>query len=68
MKRKVFAYGGIAASIVLIAFGAGSIGLGAWGLNEVRDTLAQENIVGTPDSTIPGRRSTPALRPASSRP
>ncbi len=56
MKRKVFAYGGIAASIVLIAFGAGSIGLGAWGLNEVRDTLAQENIVGTPDSTIPGQK------------
>ena len=56
MKRKFFAYGGIAASVVLIAFGAGSIGLGAWGFNEVRDNLAQENIVGTPDSTIPGQK------------
>jgi hypothetical protein len=56
MKRKLFEYGGIAASIVLIAFGAGSIGMGAWGVNEVRDNLARENIVGTPDSTIPGQK------------
>ncbi|HEX2292030.1 MAG TPA: hypothetical protein VHH55_01875 [Gaiellaceae bacterium] len=56
MKRKIFEYGGIAASIVLIAFGIGSIGLGAWGVNEVRDNLAQENIVGTPDSSIPGQK------------
>ncbi|HEU6446374.1 MAG TPA: hypothetical protein VFL61_15075 [Gaiellaceae bacterium] len=56
MKRKIFEYGGIAASIVLIAFGAGSIGLGAWGFNEVRDSLARENIVGTPDSSIPGQK------------
>ncbi|HEY7708138.1 MAG TPA: hypothetical protein VH968_13305 [Gaiellaceae bacterium] len=56
MKRKLFEYGGIAASVILIAFGAGSIALGAWGFNEVRDNLAQENIVGTPDSTIPGQK------------
>jgi hypothetical protein len=56
MKRKLFEYGGIAASIVLIAFGASSIGLGAWGFNEVRDSLARENIVGTPDSSIPGQK------------
>lgn len=56
MKRKLFAYGGIAASCVLICFGIGAIGLGAWGLNEVRDSLAQENIVGTPDSSIPGQK------------
>lgn len=56
MKRKIFEYGGIAASIILIAFGAGSIALGAWGFNEVRDNLAQENIVGTPDSSIPGQK------------
>ena len=56
MKRKLFEYGGIAASVVLIAVGAGSIGLGAWGFNEVRDNLAQENIVGTPDSSIPGQK------------
>ena len=56
MKRKLFEYGGIAASCVLICVGAGAIGLGAWGINEVRDNLAQENIVGTPDSSIPGQK------------
>jgi hypothetical protein len=56
MKRKLFEYGGIAASVMLIAIGLGSIGLGAWGFNEVRDNLAQENIVGTPDSSIPGQK------------
>lgn len=56
MKRKVFEYGGIAASVLLIAFGAGSVALGAWGFNEVRDSLARENIVGTPDSSIPGQK------------
>ena len=56
MNRKFFEYVGIAASVVLIAFGAGSIGLGAWGFNEVRDNLARENIVGTPDSSIPGQK------------
>jgi hypothetical protein len=56
MKRKLFAYGGIAASIFLIAFGIGAIGMGVWGLNEVRDSLAAENIVGTPDSSIPGQK------------
>jgi hypothetical protein len=54
--RKLFEYGGIAASIVLIAFGAGSIAIGAWGVNTVRDNLARENIVGTPDSSIPGQK------------
>jgi hypothetical protein len=56
MKRKLFEYGGIAASCVLICIGVGSIGLGAWGYNEVRDNLARENIVGTPDSSIPGQK------------
>jgi hypothetical protein len=56
MKRKLFEYGGIAASVLLIAVGIGSIGLGAWGFNEVRDNLARENIVGTPDSSIPGQK------------
>src|ERR671910_3157073 len=56
MKRKLFEYGGIAASVILIAVGLGSIGLGAWGFNEVRDNLARENIVGTPDSSIPGQK------------
>jgi hypothetical protein len=56
MSRKLFEWGGIAASIVLIAFGIGSIAVGATGLNEVRDKLAQENIVGTDDSSIPGQK------------
>jgi hypothetical protein len=56
MSRKVFEYGGIAASVMLIAFGAGAIGIGAWGINTVRDNLARENIVGTPDSSIPGQK------------
>jgi hypothetical protein len=56
MKRKLFEYGGIAASVVLIAFGVGAIVIGATGINEVRDKLAQENIVGTDDSTIPGQK------------
>jgi hypothetical protein len=49
--RKLFEYGGIAASVVLIAFGAGSIGIGAWGINNVRDNLKLEQISGTPDMT-----------------
>ena len=56
MSRKFFEYGGIIASVMLIAFGAGAIGIGAWGISTVRDNLARENIVGTPDSSIPGQK------------
>ena len=49
--RKLFEYGGIAASVILIAFGAGSIALGAWGMNNVRDNLKLEQITGSPDMT-----------------
>ena len=42
--RKIFEYGGIAASVVLIAFGIGSIGIGAWGISTVRDNLKKEQI------------------------
>jgi len=49
--RKLFEYGGIAASVILIAFGAGSIALGAWGINSVRDNLKLEQITGSPDMT-----------------
>jgi hypothetical protein len=49
--RKLFEYGGIAASVVLIAFGAGSIGIGAWGINNVRDNLKLEQITGSSDMT-----------------
>ena len=46
---KLFQYGGIVASIVLIAFGAGSLVTGINGRGEVRDNLKREQIVGTPD-------------------
>jgi len=52
---KFFKYGGIAASIVLIAFGAGTIYTGFNGRDQVRSDLAREQIVGTPDSTIPNQ-------------
>ncbi len=54
--RKLFAYGGIAASVILVAFGIGALVVGITGFNEVRDTIARENIVGTPDSSIPGQK------------
>jgi hypothetical protein len=54
--KRLFAYGGIAASVVLIAFGIGSIVIGATGVDQVRDNLARENIVGTPDSSIPDQK------------
>jgi len=46
---KLLQYGGIAASIVLIAFGAGALYMGVQGRGEVRDNLKREQIVGTPD-------------------
>ena len=49
-------YGGIVASVVLIAFGIGSIYTGFDGRDRVRDDLAAEQIVGTPDSTIPNEK------------
>jgi hypothetical protein len=53
--RKLLQYGGIAASIVLIAVGIGAIYSGFDGRHTVRTDLAAEQIVGTPDSTIPGQ-------------
>ena len=53
--RKLLQYGGIAASIVLIAFGIGAIYTGFNGRSQVRSDLAAEQIVGTDDSTIPGQ-------------
>ncbi len=48
---KLFRYGGVAASVVLIMFGIASIVVGAAGRNTVRDNLAAEKISGTPDMT-----------------
>jgi hypothetical protein len=55
VMSKVFRYGGIVASIVLIAFGVGAIYTGIDGRDRVQSDLAREQIVGTPDSTIPGQ-------------
>lgn len=49
--KKWFGYGGIAASIVLIAFGIASIAVGFSGRAEVRDRLAEQKITATPDAT-----------------
>ena len=52
---KLVTYAGIAASVILIAFGIGSIVIGINGRDRVHSDLAQEQIVGTPDSTIPNQ-------------
>ena len=49
--RKAFAYGGVAASAILIAFGVGAVVIGFAGRSEVQDTLAREYIVGGDDMT-----------------
>jgi hypothetical protein len=48
--------GGIAASIILIAFGIAAVAVGFVGRDTVRSELAREQIVGTPDSAIPGQK------------
>jgi hypothetical protein len=50
-KRKLFEYGGIAASIVLVAFGIAAIVLGVNGRSTVHSQLRQEAIVGSADMT-----------------
>jgi hypothetical protein len=52
--RRIFEYGGIAASIVLVAFGIVTIILGLNGRSTVQSNLKQEQIVGTPDMTKSG--------------
>jgi hypothetical protein len=53
--NKLFQYAGIAASVVLIAFGIGAAVIGLSGRDRVSNELAREQIVGTPDSTIPNQ-------------
>jgi hypothetical protein len=53
--NRWLAYGGVAASVVLIAFGIGSMVTGLDGRDRVRSDLAKEKIVGTPDSSISGQ-------------
>jgi hypothetical protein len=49
--RKAFEIGGMVAAVVLIAFGVAAIVIGANGRTTVRDNLAEQKIVGTPDMT-----------------
>lgn len=49
-----FKVGGYIASTLLVALGIGMIVIGLIGRADVRDRLAQENIVGTPASEIAG--------------
>jgi hypothetical protein len=51
MSKKLFQYAGVAASVVLVAFGIGAIVAGISGHNTVSDNLSKEQIVGTPDMT-----------------
>jgi hypothetical protein len=48
--KKWFGYGGIAASVILVAFGAGAIGIGVTGYNDVREEIAAQKIVAGDDS------------------
>jgi hypothetical protein len=50
VMRKVFGYGGIAASVILVAFGAGAIVIGVSGYNEVRGEITAQMITATPDA------------------
>jgi hypothetical protein len=52
--RRWLQYGGFAAGIVLIAFGAVAIFMGVNGRSTVRDNLRQEKIVGSADMTPKG--------------
>jgi hypothetical protein len=54
MNSKLFNYGGLAAAVVLIAFGIGSLVMGINGRDTVRSNISKEQIVGTPDMTPAG--------------
>jgi hypothetical protein len=51
MSKKLIEYAGVAASVILIAFGIGAIVAGVSGHSTVRDNLKKEQIVGSPDMT-----------------
>ena len=54
--NKFLQYAGIAASVLLIASGVGAAVIGLNGRDRVQTELAREQIVGTPDSSIPGQK------------
>ena len=47
--RRILEFGGIAAGVLMIAFGIGSLILGLNARSTVRDELTREFIVGSPD-------------------
>ena len=51
MTKRIFQWGGVAASVLLMAFGIGALVIGLQGRSEVQNKVAQEHIVGTPDMT-----------------
>jgi hypothetical protein len=51
MQKKIFEFGGVAAGILLVAFGVAAIVLGYQGKNTVVSSLKEQQIVGTPDMT-----------------
>jgi hypothetical protein len=53
-KRRLFEYGGIAAGIVLIAFGAGALWMSIDARSTVTDELSREQIVGSDDMSPSG--------------
>jgi F0F1-type ATP synthase membrane subunit c/vacuolar-type H+-ATPase subunit K len=53
-RRKLFEYGGLAAGIVLIAFGIGALIMSLDARSTVQDELARENIVGSEDMSPSG--------------
>jgi hypothetical protein len=48
--KRYFAYGGIAASFVLVAFGIGAIVIGVAGRSDVRSEIAAQGITATDDA------------------
>lgn len=48
--KKWFAYGGVAASVILVAFGIGAVAIGVTGYNDVRDEIAAQKIVAGDDA------------------
>jgi hypothetical protein len=51
VNTKFFKYAGIAASVLLLAFGIGMVATGLSAQSTVNDNLAAEHITGTPDMT-----------------
>src|SRR6187455_1863096 len=47
--NRLYVYAGVAASVVMIGIGIGSIAVGASGRSDVQDKIQDEQIVGTPD-------------------